>query len=127
MTIEENKGKNMEREEKGRFVSSKKGETVFKSGFKGFEKGLICRGKQYSENTVFEEKEAVMCEKGMHFCEFPLDVFGYYPPCCNNEYARVDALAPCKTNGDKSCTTKLRVNAKIGLAGLCSAAVDFVL
>ena len=26
-------------------------------GFKGFKKGLICRGKQYAENTVFEEKK----------------------------------------------------------------------
>lgn len=25
-------------------------------GFKGFNKGLVCRGKQYTENTVFEEK-----------------------------------------------------------------------
>lgn len=25
-------------------------------GYKAFEKGLVCRGKQYSENTVFEIK-----------------------------------------------------------------------
>ena len=24
-------------------------------GYKGFEKGLICKRKQYAENTVFEE------------------------------------------------------------------------
>lgn len=24
-------------------------------GFKGFNKGLICRGKQYAENTVYME------------------------------------------------------------------------
>ena len=28
------------------------------NGFKAFEKGLICRGKQYAENTVFEEENA---------------------------------------------------------------------
>lgn len=27
-------------------------------GYKGFEKGMICRGKQYAENTVFEEDSA---------------------------------------------------------------------
>lgn len=27
-------------------------------GYKGFEPGLICRGKQYAENTVFEEEIA---------------------------------------------------------------------
>ena len=36
-------------------------------GYKGFEPGLICRGKQYAENTVFEEEEAEICSYGMHF------------------------------------------------------------
>lgn len=48
-------------------------------GYKAFEKGMICRGKQYAENTVFEEDEAILCEKGMHFCKEPLDVLEYYP------------------------------------------------
>lgn len=38
-------------------------------GYKGFEKGLICRGKQYIENTVFEEEKAEICNSGMHFCQ----------------------------------------------------------
>lgn len=47
-------------------------------GYKGFEKGLICRGKQYAENTVFEEEDAVVCRKGMHFCVNPFDVLDHY-------------------------------------------------
>lgn len=47
-------------------------------GYKGFEPGLICRGKQYAENTVFEEEEAEICSYGMHFCENPFDVLDYY-------------------------------------------------
>lgn len=47
-------------------------------GYKGFNPGLICKGKQYRENTVFEEPEAKICEKGMHFCENPFDVLDYY-------------------------------------------------
>lgn len=27
-------------------------------GYKGFKKGLICKDKQYTENTVFSEEEA---------------------------------------------------------------------
>ena len=27
-------------------------------GYKAFEKGMICRGKEYRENTVFEEDVA---------------------------------------------------------------------
>ena len=48
-------------------------------GYKAFKKGLICKDKQYAENTVFEEKEAVICNCGMHFCKNPLDVLEYYP------------------------------------------------
>lgn len=48
-------------------------------GYKAFEKGLICKGKQYAENTVFEEEKAEICNSGMHFCKYPLDVFDYYP------------------------------------------------
>ena len=48
-------------------------------GYKGFEKGLVCRNKQYKENTIFEEPEARLCETGMHYCQTPLDVLFYYP------------------------------------------------
>ena len=55
-------------------------EKVFARGFKGFDPDMKCRGKQYAENTVFEEEKAEMCQSGMHFCENPLDVLNYYPP-----------------------------------------------
>lgn len=48
-------------------------------GYKGFEPGLICRGKQYAENTVFKEDRAEPCASGMHFCEDPFEVLRYYP------------------------------------------------
>lgn len=48
-------------------------------GYKGFDPGLVCRGKQYAENTVFEEDKATICKNGMHFCANPLDVLDYYP------------------------------------------------
>lgn len=31
-------------------------------GYKGFNKDLTCRGKQYAENTVFEEETAEICK-----------------------------------------------------------------
>lgn len=48
-------------------------------GYKGFGKGLVCKCKQYAENTVFEEDRASICKCGMHFCENPFDVLDYYP------------------------------------------------
>ena len=44
-------------------------------GYKAFNKGLVYRGKQYAENAVFEEKNAEVCKKEMHFCKNLLDLF----------------------------------------------------
>ncbi|MBU5491349.1 DUF7666 domain-containing protein [Butyricicoccus intestinisimiae] len=90
-------------------------------GYKGFHKGLICRDKQYTENAVFEEPEANICKRGMHFCKNPFDVLGYYDFVCGNgelnEFAEVEALDEVKTNDDrKFCTKKLRIGTKLSLA-----------
>ena len=99
-------------------------------GFKAFGKGMICRGKQYKENTVFEEQEAVICRSGMHFCENPLDVLDYYPLVDSNgnvvEVAEVEALDECQTDGNKKyCTKKLKIGFKLSLSEFVKAAIDF--
>ena len=99
-------------------------------GFKAFGKGMICRGKQYAENTVFEEKEAVICRSGMHFCENPLDVLDYYPLVDENgdivEVAEVEALDECQTDDNKKyCTKKLKIGVKLSLTAFVKAAIDF--
>lgn len=91
-------------------------------GYKGFNKGMICRGKQYAENTVFEESEAYICKSGMHFCKNPLDVLAYYSFVNDdyelNEFAEVEALDEVKTDDDrKFCTKKLKIGAKLSLDG----------
>lgn len=101
-------------------------------GYKGFNPGLICKDKQYQENTVFEEPEAKICEKGMHFCENPFDVLGYYDLICSdgtpNEFAEVEALDEPKTDDKKKfCSRKLKIGVKLGLSGFIKACVDFVL
>ena len=100
-------------------------------GFKAFGKGMICRGKQYAENTVFEEPTAEICESGMHFCENPLDVLDHYPLIDKHgdivEVAEVEALDECKTDDNKKyCTKKLKIGAKLSLKGFINAAVDFI-
>ena len=101
-------------------------------GYKGFKNGLVCLGKQYAENTVFEEKEAVICRKGMHFCENPFDVLDHYDLVNDdgtfNDFAEVEALEKAKTDdGKKFCTTKLKIGAKLSFAGFIKACVDFTI
>ena len=101
-------------------------------GYKGFNPGLICKDKQYQENTVFEEPEAKICEKGMHFCENPFDVLNYYDLIrsdgTQNEFAEVEALDEPKTDDKKKFySRKLKIGVKLGLSGFIKACVDFVL
>ena len=107
-------------------------------GYKGFEKGLICRGKQYKENTIFEEPEAVLCEAGMHYCKNPFDVLFYYPIIDENafpaEYARIIDLGTSKENNymsmdqyvsidSKVCTNKIKIGNVIPFEDYCKLCI----
>ena len=109
----------------------RKGEKKMK-GFKGFDKGLVCRGKKYKENTVFEEEAAEICKSGMHFCENPFDVLEYYDLVNTdgsfNEFAEVVALDECLTDDNKKyCTKKLKIGAKLSFSGFVNACIEFIL
>ena len=102
----------------------------FLKGYKAFGKGLVCRGKQYAENTVFEEENAVVCESGMHFCKHPLAVLDYYPLVDGDgnitEFAEVEAMDECFTDDkEKYCTKKLKIGAKLSFAELVQASINF--
>ena len=99
---------------------------------KKWRKGLICRGKQYAENTVFEEEDAVVCRKGMHFCVNPFDVLDHYGLVNEdggfNDFAEVEAMDECLTDDNKKyCTKKLKVGAKLSFFGFIKACVNFVI
>ena len=98
-------------------------------GYKGFRKGLICKSKQYAENTIFEESEANICVNGMHFCKNPMDVLDYYPLIDNNgemcEFSEVEAMDETLTNdGKKYCTKKLKIGARLSLVEFIKASFD---
>ena len=99
-------------------------------GFKGFDKDLKCRDKQYEIGKEFtEECVPNLCHNGLHFCEFPLDVFSYYNPNFSR-YAEVEATGeingPEKDEDSKVCTNKLKICAEIGIPGIVSSAVEYV-
>lgn len=78
----------------------------------------------------FTKKKAKCCKSGMHFCKYPLDVFGYYPPVTDkgvSEYAEVEALdKPVTNDGKKYCSKKLQIGAKIGIPALVQASVEYI-
>lgn len=98
-------------------------------GYKGFDKGLVCRGKQYRENAVFNERKAELCECGIHFCKNPWDVLDYYP-LVNimgefSEYAEVEAIADdIKSDGTKYCSKKIEIKNKISFSNFVELLVE---
>jgi hypothetical protein len=95
-------------------------------GYKGFDKDLQCRGKQYAIGEVFEEEAAVLCERGIHFCEYPLDCFEYYPPGVSR-FAEIEAedVSHKTANDTKRVAKKITVESELSLEGVIEAAIKF--
>ena len=101
--------------------------------YKGFNKNLQCQPDddkppfQYEVGKEYEESEAELCSCGFHACEFPLDVFGYYPPA-DSRYCEVELDATEEKEKDSKRTgKKIKIGAEIGLDGIIKAEVKFIL
>ena len=97
--------------------------------FKAFNKGMICNGKQYQENTVFEEDGGEICNAGvMHFCETPFDTLDYYPLIDDNgdfsEFAEVEAMDDVLEKGNKRACKKIRIGNKLSFEDFIRAGID---
>ena len=101
-------------------------------GFKGFEKDFSCKGKQYEENTTYEEHGVGCCHEGvMHFCEDPWEVLNHYDLVDGNgnfsEFAEVEALGQVWNDGEKRATNKIHIGAKLGFKDFIKACIDFTI
>lgn len=99
-------------------------------GYKAFEPGMICKDKQYEENSIATEEKAFPCKCGIHFCKNPMDVLKYYPLVDENgnfsEFAEVESIDdPLTDDNIKYCTTKLKIGAKLSFAGFINACVEY--
>ena len=96
--------------------------------YKGFDKDLKCFGGfQYEIGKTFETDEANICDCGFHACENPMDVLNYFPPS-DSRYCEVELDANDQTHKDsKRVGKRIRIETEIGLSGLISAGVKFIL
>ena len=98
---------------------------------KGFNSDMTCTPTedikfQYEEGKTYEEETADVCNKGFHACELPIDVFRYYPPT-KSIYHEVDMFGEIDdSNIDKVCSSKIKIGAKINIAGIIKASVDII-
>ena len=98
-------------------------------GFKGFDKDLKCRDFQYEVGKYYEQEgEVECCKRGFHFCENPLEVFDYYPPC-TSRFCQVEGGGSVdKSEADsKVATSHIHISSEIGLNGLIDEGVKYIL
>ena len=96
--------------------------------YKGFDKNLKCRDYQYEIGKTFEHKGKVeACKSGFHACEYPLDVFSYYPPS-NSRFAVVKMHGETSKDSDdtKIASAKITIETEIKLPEMINRAVDWI-
>ena len=94
--------------------------------YKGFNKDMTCRDFQYEEGKEYETDKAEACECGFHASEYPLDVFCYYPPG-TSVYHEVEQSGEMDTSeSDKVASTKIKIGARIDIAGIVKAAISYI-
>ena len=96
--------------------------------YKGFNKDMTCRGFQYKEGKEYKTSKAVVCNEGFHACEHPLVCLDYYPPNTSiyHEVEQTGEFSSVFCGRDsKIASTKIKIGAKLSIAGLVQAAIDF--
>ena len=92
--------------------------------YKGMDNDMKCRGFQYEVGGEYEEEKAELCKIGFHACEYPLNLFDYYPPN-SSRYFQVEQSGEIKSDGDKTVSNKIKIGAEIGIPELVKAAIEY--
>ena len=94
--------------------------------YKGMDKDMRCRGFQYEVGGEYETDKAEVCKSGFHACEYPLDVFNYYPPA-TSRFFEVEQSGELSKGGDdtKVASSKIKIGAEVSIAGLVKATIEY--
>ena len=94
--------------------------------YKGFNKDLTCRGFQYEVGKEYTEEKVSICNRGFHACENPFDVLNFYGDVLNNRFCKVEQSGQIEKGNNKQASSKIKVVAEIGFAGLFKAGVEWI-
>ena len=100
-------------------------ETVI--SYKGFDNAWKCRDFQYKVGKTFTHDGSVnACESGFHACEYPLDVFEYYPPA-GSRFAVVKQYGELSRHDvdSKVASKSISIMAAISISGLVESAIEY--
>ncbi len=104
--------------------------------YKGFDADWKCRGFQYEVGKTYTHDGGVkLCPSpkdvaagfgGFHACEYPLDVFNYYPPTGQIAIVELGGIVPADPNGDsKRAGKSITIKALLTIPALISAAIEY--
>ena len=95
--------------------------------YKGTDEKIKCRGYQFVVGQEHIEEKADLCSSGFHACEYPLDVFGYYPPGTSRYFeAELGGVDGKKGVDTKRVGKSIKLAAEIGIPGLVKASVEYI-
>ena len=96
--------------------------------YKGFGLDWKCRDYQFKIGETYEHNGPVeVCASGFHACEYPLDVFGYYPPGIS-KYAEVRQGGTLARHNDDSkvASARLTVIAELSIPEIVTRAIKWI-
>ncbi|ECQ1542554.1 hypothetical protein FYX65_01365 [Salmonella enterica subsp. enterica] len=97
--------------------------------FKGFNKELKCRDFQFEIGKTFHHNGKVeACGSGFHACEFPFDVFSYYPPA-ESRYAETISFGVTdrEEEGDtKIASASITIKAELTLPQFIQRGIEWI-
>lgn len=98
--------------------------------YKGFSNKWECQGFKFKVGETFHHDGPVVqvCKHGFHACEYPLDVFKYYPPA-GNRFAKVKQSGDISHHHDdtKVASSILTIDMEIDQPRLAAWAMDWVI
>jgi len=104
---------------------TEKTETI--TTYKGFDSNLQCRGYQFEiGKTYTHDGKVEACAGGFHACEYPLDIFGYYP-LAGSRFAVVKQSGDLSRHGgdSKVASRNISIKAELTIAGIIKAAIEY--
>ena len=97
--------------------------------YKGTDKNMQCRGKQYVLGKKEVDDGAIRCgNKGYHSCEAPFDVLRYYPNINGNRFFVAEAegeIAQKENDDTKLASSELTLKSEINFVGLVKAQIEY--
>jgi hypothetical protein len=96
--------------------------------YKGFDNKLRCRDFQFEIGETYTiGGEIKTCERGFHACEYPLDVFEYYPPV-GSRFAIVKQSGEMSKHGSdaKIASGRITIEAEIHIPEMVEKAVAWI-